>query len=799
MRAAAHVVAWTLFALATAAWAAPPTTTSPPWPADDDYWGTIDKANRTARPVTVTTFSADCSNVSFSYPPDWNRCDEGKENKVTCIWFPDGRVARGGDCRVLNSVGNIKDGMTSTYSRPSPNDTDQTIVFPDITIEAVDSLPSFANSVVLRNVGIKTLAKDLWTKSSVQATYLSFNKNRIETVDGVIFPQLTFRLDLSSNRIKTLGNFSAKFLDTLNVSFNFAADLTQTVFPNKMTELQMAGTSCTIESLRKIALPSSLTNLGLSGNLLTSLDFAMPINLTTLTATMNPNITSIAGVTFPPKLESLMLESTGLTEIRSNFPKSLQYLYLGDNNITAFYATASQLAILKNLANDDIKNMTCRGYHCRAFLTRNNTNATCTGHLYTEVIHGIFPICVVADPPPKRTWQVVLVVSLAGAVVLAVIFCWVRRHHVAKQPKWYQKNGVNTLLILDDHAPLVNDIRYDEALAAFRIPADHIECLREIASGGFGVVWLAEIKYPGVLQPSRKVALKRLLPERVRNAEQVETFMDEIRLCASMEHPKIVQFVGVTWTSLLNLSLLMEYMALGDVWSILAANKATGALDWNVHGDVRFDLDEIRLSLPPDDAGGAADVPMLGLGLKNPTVKFSKFGILRDVVDALTYLHSRPVPIIHRDIKAKNILMNDAFDAKIADFGTSRECVLDYTMTSEIGTIPWIAPEVLKGVRYTEKADIYSIGVLISELDTVQIPYSTVQSVISTSDGDSGSMAKARIMMLVVAGDLRPNVTQECPEIIYQIIRRCVAYDPDDRPTAAQLQRWLRQIDPVIC
>ena len=76
----------------------------------------------------------------------------------------------------------------------------------------------------------------------------------------------------------------------------------------------------------------------------------------------------------------------------------------------------------------------------------------------------------------------------------------------------------------------------------------------------------------------------------------------------------------------------------------------------------------------------------------------SKFSMLCNVVEAMVYLHSMDPPIIHRDLKAKNVLLNGQGVAKLTDFGVSRETSED-TMTAEIGTVAWIAPEVLKGVR----------------------------------------------------------------------------------------------------
>uniref|UniRef100_H3G6I1 Protein kinase domain-containing protein n=1 Tax=Phytophthora ramorum TaxID=164328 RepID=H3G6I1_PHYRM len=89
---------------------------------------------------------------------------------------------------------------------------------------------------------------------------------------------------------------------------------------------------------------------------------------------------------------------------------------------------------------------------------------------------------------------------------------------------------------------------------------------------------------------------------------------------------------------------------------------------------------------------------------------------------ALTYLHSCAPPVIHRDLKSSNILLNQAMDAKVTDFGISRERI-DATMTAGVGTSLWMAPEVMLGERYDDKADMFSFGVVLSELDQHTTPY----------------------------------------------------------------------------
>eukprot|EP01128_Nolandella_sp_AFSM9_P012728 TRINITY_DN955_c0_g1_i3.p1 TRINITY_DN955_c0_g1~~TRINITY_DN955_c0_g1_i3.p1 ORF type:complete len:176 (+),score=23.58 TRINITY_DN955_c0_g1_i3:69-530(+) len=87
----------------------------------------------------------------------------------------------------------------------------------------------------------------------------------------------------------------------------------------------------------------------------------------------------------------------------------------------------------------------------------------------------------------------------------------------------------------------------------------------------------------------------------------------------------------------------------------------------------------------------------------------------------MLYLHDLSPPVIHRDLKTQNLLVDEYWRAKLCDFGLSREKASE-TM-SRLGTIQYSAPEVLRGERYTEKADVYSYAILIWEMFTEEIPY----------------------------------------------------------------------------
>lgn len=153
--------------------------------------------------------------------------------------------------------------------------------------------------------------------------------------------------------------------------------------------------------------------------------------------------------------------------------------------------------------------------------------------------------------------------------------------------------------------------------------------------------------------------------------------------------------------------------------------------------------------------------------------------LLHDVSLGMAYLHSRKV--VHGDLKAMNVLIDDNEKAVLCDFGlsrvkadvTSRTAVLDTAVI--IGSRNWMAPERLKGGSVKKPSDIYAFGMVIYEM--------------YTNDTPLGHIAYADFLGLVVGEDVRPERPDEddAPKLcddIWELARKCWVKEPPLRPTA---------------
>lgn len=112
-------------------------------------------------------------------------------------------------------------------------------------------------------------------------------------------------------------------------------------------------------------------------------------------------------------------------------------------------------------------------------------------------------------------------------------------------------------------------------------------------------------------------------------------------------------------------------------------------------------------------------------------------------------------------------MVDNNFNAKICDFGLSRYMKTDQTMTF-CGTPYWTAPEIIRQEPYTEKADVYSYGIVLWELITAQEPYSGMESM--------------EVAYAAAERGLRPSIPTVCPEGYAELMQRCWSDNPEERP-----------------
>ncbi|KAG6960160.1 hypothetical protein JG687_00008379 [Phytophthora cactorum] len=301
----------------------------------------------------------------------------------------------------------------------------------------------------------------------------------------------------------------------------------------------------------------------------------------------------------------------------------------------------------------------------------------------------------------------------------------------------------------------------DQELMLKRIAFAGILYREKMTSGPNGEVWRGE--YEG-----QQVAIKCTVAAAVaahasrgssatnasallgdKELKALVDFTKEIRMAAFLDHPNIVRFMGLSWRTLPDLCMVSEYVTLGDLAHFLAQ---------------------------PDS--------------KYLTWKDDKLPIAADISNALVYLHSLSPIVLHRDLKSLNVLLTEDLQAKVSDFGLSRETSFDETMTSGVGTLLWTAPEVLRGERYSEKADIYSFGVVLAELDTCLPPYAYSQGRKNRGKNDMDWVP------LIASGRASPPFRPDCPRAVRDLAAQCLDQDPNKRPPAMQIVYLLRSKIP---
>ena len=248
----------------------------------------------------------------------------------------------------------------------------------------------------------------------------------------------------------------------------------------------------------------------------------------------------------------------------------------------------------------------------------------------------------------------------------------------------------------------------------------------DIGTGAFGDIKKAYWRKTLVCVKFLKTALEK-------KENQVISFIEEFNLLKKLRHPNILLYIGGNVSSKPHF-LVTEYCENGNLFSFLHS-KDSPELE---------DIERINLAL--------------------------------EIAQGINYLHSFKPPILHRDLKSLNILLDKNYVAKIADFGWAR--LRDEHMTKLRGTFQWMAPEVITKECYSEKADVYSFGIILWEFWSKDPPY-------------KGIKAKEVAVRVKLNKNYRPVIPENVPEEIAELMECCWDENPEKRPSFSEIINFL--------
>ncbi|XP_009599005.1 uncharacterized protein [Nicotiana tomentosiformis] len=266
-------------------------------------------------------------------------------------------------------------------------------------------------------------------------------------------------------------------------------------------------------------------------------------------------------------------------------------------------------------------------------------------------------------------------------------------------------------------------------IAHCEISWEDISLREEIGRGAYAVV------YHGIWKGS-DVAVKVYFGNQCGETTLLD-YKKEIDIMKRLRHPSVLLFMGAV-CSQEKLAIVTEYLPRGSLFKALHRNNQP------------LDLKRrLRMAL--------------------------------DVARGMNYLHRRNPPIVHRDLKSSNLLVDKSWTVKVGDFGLSKlKHATFLTANSGRGTPQWMAPEVLRNEPSTEKSDVFSFGVILWELMTESIPWKDLNPL--------------QVVGVVGFMDSRLDIPENLDSRIAAIILDCWQSKPELRPSFEDLSRRMTEI-----
>ena len=331
--------------------------------------------------------------------------------------------------------------------------------------------------------------------------------------------------------------------------------------------------------------------------------------------------------------------------------------------------------------------------------------------------------------------------SLAILCGVTGILFGIRKRKLNKlREKFFEQNG-GVFLKQKLNAPGTSEAMIMFTTDQLRKATHNYSEERIIGRGGYGVV------YKGILPDKRVVAIKK---SKLVDETQSEQFINEVFILTQVIHRNVVKLLGCCLEEEVPV-LVYEFISNNTLYYHI--HQRPGGMSWLSW--------ENRLRVASEAAG------------------------------ALGYLHSQAImPIIHRDVKSTNILLDDNYTTKISDFGASRLVPLDHDQVTTLvqGTLGYLDPEYFHTSQLTDKSDVYSFGVVLAELITGQKPLCADRS---NEDKNLATyfvkaMKENRLFEIVDPRVLREGTLEQL-QVVGDFVKRCLNVHGNDRPTMKEV------------
>ncbi|CAN6583313.1 unnamed protein product [Malus baccata var. baccata] len=361
---------------------------------------------------------------------------------------------------------------------------------------------------------------------------------------------------------------------------------------------------------------------------------------------------------------------------------------------------------------------------------------------------------------PDRTFVIQIVVGIGvGLVSLLTCISWLylgyKRWKLMKlKEKFFRQNGGILLQQqLSERQGSSHETAKIFTTGELEKATKNYHETRIIGKGGFGTV------YKGILPDGRVVAIKK---SKMADQSQIEQFINEVVVLSQINHRNVVKLLGCCFETEVPL-LVYEFVIHGTLFEYI--HNTTKSSKFNAPW-------EIRLRIATETAG------------------------------VLSYLHSAAsVPIIHRDVKSTNILLDENLTAKVSDFGASRLVPLDEAQLSTMvqGTLGYLDPEYLQTSQLTEKSDVYSFGVVLVELLTRKKALSF--------DKPEEERNLAKYFLSALKDDRLLQVLDDCIvteanveqlKEVSNLAKRCLRVKGEERPTMKEVAMELEGLRRMV-